>query len=166
MTLKVIVLMHSTLSSSAVFFQPSFWNVRLLVVFVSSAHNWPWILYLDHCYSILFYVLTLRQNVFEITDFLLCEVWWQSLDFAVVWCFGLCQGLVNDLPVPTNVILYASLSNWWGNISTQEDETKLSWNTGHQLSSDMVPHWRRTETSTTLLWKCNNSHDFAPWCIM
>ena len=43
-------------------------------------------------------------------------------------------------------------------ISTLEDETNIqSHNIGHKSSSDMVPHYRRTGTSTTPLWKPRNS---------
>jgi hypothetical protein len=178
-TLKVIVQMHCTLYSSVIFFQTYSWNVRLLGAFVSSARNWSWILYLDHCYSILLFVLTHRQNVFEITDFFTL---WIMMAFnwfycgMVVWAL---PGIGKWLTSPKNVIVYVSISNWWGNIVTLEDETMLSWNIvtledetmlswniGHQLSSAMETHRRRTETSTTPLWKCNNSHDFAPWIIM
>lgn len=162
----MIVLMHCTLSSSVIFFQTCSWNVRLLGAFVSSAHNWSWILYLDHCYSILLFVLTHRQNVFEITDFftlwIMVAVNWFYCGM-VVWAL---PGIGKWLASPTSVIVYASMSNWWGNIVTLEDETMLSWNIGHQLSSAMATHRRRTETSTTPLWKCNNSHDFAPWIIV
>jgi hypothetical protein len=110
-TLKVIVLMHCTLSSSVIFFQTCFWNVRLLGAFVSSAHTWSWILYLDHCYSILLFVLTHRQNVFEITDFftlwIMVAVNWFYRG-VVVWAL---PGIGKWLASPTNVIVYASMSN-------------------------------------------------------
>ena len=73
------------------FFQSYFWNWRLLGAFVSSAHKWSWILYLDHCYSILLFVSTHRQNVFEITDFF--TLW---IMVAVTWFY--CGVVVCALP--------------------------------------------------------------------